>query len=156
MPSRRTSRSKRKLERNAGRKGTADEEEYLLKSITKLVGRFNTTQGTNFVPMHSFCFAEDLGILGEARQLLPHLAQFSPEHAAEGSALQVELAEFEQEFIDAVEEIWKKSSGEEEAAVQDSWALRMEEKAKERLVDPIERVVKPDPKGSEEWQMKYF
>lgn len=70
--------------------------------------------------------------------------------------MQVDLVEFEQEFIDAVEEIWKKSSGEEEAAVQDSWALRMEEKAKERLVDPIERVVKPDPKGSEEWQMKYF
>ncbi|KAJ7750119.1 pol II transcription elongation factor [Mycena maculata] len=134
--SKRTSRSKRKIERNAGRKGTADEEEYLLKSITKLVVRFNATQG-------------------DARQLLPHLIQFAPEHVAEASALQVELAEFEQEFVDAVEEIWKKSvASEEEPEMQDSWALRMEEKAKQRLVDPLERVVKPDPKGSEEWRMK--
>jgi len=29
----------------SGRKGTADEEEYLLKSVTKLVGRFDTLQG---------------------------------------------------------------------------------------------------------------
>ena len=45
--SRRSSRSKRKLERKvgSGRKGTVDEEEYLLKSVAKLVGRFNTTQG---------------------------------------------------------------------------------------------------------------
>lgn len=32
----------------SGRKGTVDEEEYLLKSITKLVARFNTTQGAYF------------------------------------------------------------------------------------------------------------
>ncbi|KAJ7478610.1 pol II transcription elongation factor [Mycena galericulata] len=133
--SRRTSRSKRKMERKTGAKGTADEEEYLLKSITKLVGRFKATQG-------------------DARHLLPHLAQFTPEHAAEGAALQAELAEFEQEFIDAVDEIWKKTiAGEEEIPVQDSWAQRMEEKAKQRQVDPIERVSKPDPKGSEEWRM---
>lgn len=29
----------------SGRKGTVDEEEYLLKSVTKLVVRFNATQG---------------------------------------------------------------------------------------------------------------
>ncbi|KAF7362473.1 polymerase II transcription elongation factor [Mycena venus] len=133
--SKRTSRSKRKIERNAGRKGTADEEEYLLKSVTKLVGRFTTTQG-------------------DARQLLPHLSQFTPEHDAEGVALQAELAEFEQEFVDAVEEIWKKSA--EEVGVQDSWAQRMEDKAKERQIDPIDRVAKPDPKGNEEWRMKMF
>ncbi|KAJ7935380.1 pol II transcription elongation factor [Mycena leptocephala] len=133
--SKRTSKSKRKIERNAGRKGTADEEEYLLKSVTKLVGRFNATQG-------------------DARQLLPHLAQFTPEHEAEGFALQAELADFEKEFVEAVEEIWKKSG--EDAAPQDSWAQRMEDKARERQVDPIERVDKPDPKGTEEWKMKMF
>ena len=43
----RTSRSKRKMERkvSSGRKGTVDEEEYLLKSLTKLAGRLATTQG---------------------------------------------------------------------------------------------------------------
>lgn len=33
----------------SGRKGTVDEEEYLLRSITKLVGRFNTTQSWSFL-----------------------------------------------------------------------------------------------------------
>ncbi len=44
---RRTSRSKRKMERKvgSGRKGTVDEEEYLLKSVNKLVDRFNITLG---------------------------------------------------------------------------------------------------------------
>ncbi|KAJ6497417.1 pol II transcription elongation factor [Mycena sanguinolenta] len=134
--SKRTSRSKRKIERNAGRKGTVDEEEYLLKSVTKLVGRLNATQA-------------------DARQLLPHLCQFTSDHADEGIALQAEMAEFEQEFFEAVEEIWKKTVG-DETSVQDSWAQRMEDKAKERRIDPIERVAKPDPKGNEEWRMKMF
>jgi hypothetical protein len=30
----------------SGRKGTVDEEEYLLKSVTKLVDRFLMTQGS--------------------------------------------------------------------------------------------------------------
>ncbi|KAJ7799963.1 pol II transcription elongation factor [Mycena olivaceomarginata] len=134
--SKRSSRSKRKIERNAGRKGTADEEEYLLKSVTKLVGRFNATQG-------------------DARELLPHLSQFTPEHDDEGFSLQAEMAEFEQELSEAVEEIWKKSV-EEETSVQDSWAQRMEDKAKERQTDPIDRVAKPGIKGNEEWRMKMF
>lgn len=49
---RRSSRSKRKLERKvgSGRKGTVDEEEYLLKSVTKLTTRFDGTQGASQVP----------------------------------------------------------------------------------------------------------
>lgn len=31
----------------SGRKGTVDEEEYLLKSISKLVARWTVTQGTS-------------------------------------------------------------------------------------------------------------
>ena len=44
---RKSSRSKRKAERKigSGRKGTVDEEEYLLKSMTKLVDRFSGTRG---------------------------------------------------------------------------------------------------------------
>ncbi|KAJ7099343.1 pol II transcription elongation factor [Mycena belliarum] len=137
--SKRTSRSKRKIERKAGRKGTADEEEYLLLSVTKLVGRFAATQG-------------------DARQLLPHLAQFTPEHEVEGFALQAEFSEFEQELVDGVEEIWKKPIGEDESAAsgQDSWAQRMDNKAKQRLIDPLDRVAKPNAKGNEEWRMKMF
>ncbi|KAK7057777.1 polymerase II transcription elongation factor [Favolaschia claudopus] len=135
--SKRSSRSKRKIERNAGRKGTVDEEEYLLKSVTKLVGKFQTTQA-------------------DARQLLPHLSQFTPEHEAEGRSLQAELAEFEQEFVEAVDEIWTKTAADESAQLSSSWAQRMEDKAKERQIDPIERVVKPDVKGNEEWRMNMF
>jgi elongator complex protein 1 len=45
----RSSRSKRKQERKvgSGRKGTVDEEEYLLKSLTKLASRLATAQGTS-------------------------------------------------------------------------------------------------------------
>lgn len=48
--SKRSSRSKRKMERKvrSGRKGTVDEEEYLLKSVGKLVERFKNTQGPVF------------------------------------------------------------------------------------------------------------
>jgi elongator complex protein 1 len=48
----RSSRSKRKMERKvgSGRKGTVDEEEYLLKSLTKLASRLVTAQGN--VPRH--------------------------------------------------------------------------------------------------------
>jgi elongator complex protein 1 len=46
---RRTSRSKRKLERKAGRKGTVDEEEYLLHSINKVVDKFNIALGMDDV-----------------------------------------------------------------------------------------------------------
>lgn len=56
--SRRTSRSKRKMERKvgSGRKGTIDEEEYLLKSIGKLVPRFDTVQGELHLIAHSSFF----------------------------------------------------------------------------------------------------
>ncbi|THG94806.1 hypothetical protein EW026_g6730, partial [Hermanssonia centrifuga] len=63
-------RSKRKMERKvgSGRKGTVDEE-YSLRSVTKLVTRFNATQA-------------------EAMNLLPHLFQFAEEHREEGRDLQ--------------------------------------------------------------------
>lgn len=44
---RRNSKTKRKMERKigSGRKGTVDEEEYLLRAVTKLVVRWGTVQG---------------------------------------------------------------------------------------------------------------
>lgn len=47
----RTSRSKRKAERKvgSGRKGTVDEEEYLFKSVGKLVVRFGNTMSMFYV-----------------------------------------------------------------------------------------------------------
>ena len=53
---RRSSKTKRKMERKigSGRKGTVDEEEYLLKSITKLVVRWTATQRK--MPISGLCW----------------------------------------------------------------------------------------------------
>ncbi|KAF5365923.1 hypothetical protein D9758_006686 [Tetrapyrgos nigripes] len=142
--SKRSSRSKRKLERKigSGRKGTVDEEEYLLKSVSKLVGRFSVTRT-------------------EGSRLLPHLLQFTPEHRTEGLAMQQELADFETELSAAVEEIWAvpadRSGSASEAAPLDSWAARMEEAEKNRRINPIERVQKPELSADREsWKLKLF
>jgi len=87
--SRQSSRSRRKAERKvgSGRKGTVDEEEYLLQSIVKMCVRLATIQG-------------------EAGKLLPHMLQFRDEHQKEGKALQEELVAFQKELSKAVEEVW--------------------------------------------------
>jgi len=87
--SRQSSRSRRKAERKvgSGRKGTVDEEEYLLQSIVKMCARLATIQG-------------------EAGKLLPHMLQFTDEHREEGKALQVEMVGFQEDLSRAIEEVW--------------------------------------------------
>ncbi|KAL6305119.1 IkappaB kinase complex IKAP component [Sparassis latifolia] len=139
--SKRSSRSKRKMERKvgSGRKGTVDEEEYLLKSVTKLVGRFNTVQV-------------------DAANVLPHLFQFTEEHRAEGMALRKEVADFEKELKAAVDEIWARPPGPEDTgeggdgAPGDTWASRMQEHERQRQTDPLEKVAKPDL-AKQEWTL---
>ncbi|KAF9075492.1 IkappaB kinase complex IKAP component [Rhodocollybia butyracea] len=140
----RSSRSKRKMERKvgSGRKGTVDEEEYLLRSITKLVGRFSGTRG-------------------ESKRLLPHLLKFTSEHREEGMAMQKELEKFESELNAAVEEIWTipmSIDGDGDGQTQplaDSWAARMEEVHKQRRINPVERVAKPQTDGEAgDWKMR--
>ncbi|THV06651.1 pol II transcription elongation factor [Dendrothele bispora CBS 962.96] len=146
--SKRSSRSKRKMERKvgSGRKGTVDEEEYLLKSVSKLVGRFSATRD-------------------EGSKLLPHLLQFTPEHRDEGLAMQRELADFETELKAAVEEIWAVTpplgdgsiNSTENAPTRDSWAARMEEAEKNRRINPVERVPKPEMSGDRgDWKLRLF
>ncbi|KAF8554834.1 pol II transcription elongation factor [Imleria badia] len=132
--SKRSSKTKRKMERKvgSGRKGTVDEEEYLLKSISKLGARWTVTQG-------------------EVRKLLPHLLQFSKAHRVEGEALQQAFSAFDTELREAIDEIWKKPMVEQEQPV-DSWATRMQEKERDRLMDPVERVQKPEM-GVVEWEL---
>ncbi|KAF8845970.1 pol II transcription elongation factor [Paxillus ammoniavirescens] len=134
--SKRSSKTKRKMERKvgSGRKGTVDEEEYLLKSMSKVVTRCAATQA-------------------EVKKLLPHLLQLSKEHRAEGIALQREFSAFEQELREAIEDIWKKPGSTEEPGPVDSWVTRMQEKEKERLIDPIERVPRPEVEAVE-WGLK--
>ncbi|KAG9312245.1 IKI3 family-domain-containing protein [Chiua virens] len=132
--SKRSSKTKRKMERKvgSGRKGTVDEEEYLLRSISKLVARWTLTQS-------------------EVKKLLPHLLHFSNAHRTEGQSLQQEVSAFDTELRTVIDEIWKKPGIEQEQSM-DSWAARMQEKEKERLIDPNERVSKPEM-GIVEWEL---
>ena len=86
---------------------------------------------------------------------MPHLLVFTDEHRVKGRALQDDFGRFEAELKDALEKIWDKQSGEDGAPALDTWASRMEEKERERRIDPIERVVKPGF-AEEEWRIKLF
>lgn len=61
-----SSKTKRKMERKvgSGKKGTVDEEEYLLKSVTKLTVRFTTTRSK--FPSH-FLFDAKIDLLVQVK-----------------------------------------------------------------------------------------
>lgn len=86
----------------------------------------------------------ELSTPGEVETLLPHLIHFTKAHRAEGLALQVVLNQFGIELRDAVEQAWKKPLESAGDTGMDSWATRMQEKEKERMINPIERVDKPE------------
>ncbi|KIK18014.1 hypothetical protein PISMIDRAFT_30603 [Pisolithus microcarpus 441] len=129
--SKRSSKTKRKMERKvgSGRKGTVDEEEYILKSVTKLVARCSVMQA-------------------DVKKLLPHLLHFSELHRSEACIAQRDMELFEKELRDSVEEIWRSPSTAENPA-PDSWTNRMSAKEKEQLMDPRERVPKPVVEGGD-------
>ncbi|KAF8911562.1 IkappaB kinase complex IKAP component [Gymnopilus junonius] len=136
----RTSRSKRKMERKvgSGRKGTVDEEEYLLRSVSKLVDRFVVTQG-------------------EARALLPHLFRFSESHREEGLELQREVSDFEVELKAALDDIWARPPAEDDGeAIPDGWAARMAEREKNKVINPLDKVPKPGIAQAKDWRMNLF
>ncbi|KAI0264133.1 IKI3 family-domain-containing protein [Gloeopeniophorella convolvens] len=138
----RSSRSKRKMERKvgSGRKGTVDEEEYLLKSLTKLAARLAATQD-------------------EAAALVPHLLQFTPTHRASARELQNEVATFAHEVAEAFSEAWPAvvetdaDPGELEAPPADSWATRMAERERDRD-RAVKAITKPELRLGEAWRTR--
>ena len=139
----------------SGRKGTVDEEEYLLKSITKLVARFNSTQGI-YVCSYTQHDSYVVFSTADAANLLPHLLQFTEEHKREARALQSELESFEEEVRVAVEEIWTKPVSNGDATTEvtpDGWAARMLEHERQRQVDPLDKVTKPEL-AKQEWRLR--
>lgn len=163
----RSSRSKRKMERKvgSGRKGTVDEEEYLLKSLVKLAGRLITAQGAcpNF-----FLFPPKGGtgsvemrchgsvLLDETAALVPHLLRFTSSHRTAARELQNEAAAFSHEMAEAFDEVWPSSTEDAgtaaEAAAEppDSWAARMVEREKEREL-AIKAIMKPELRTASSW-----
>ncbi|KAG2015494.1 pol II transcription elongation factor [Coprinopsis cinerea AmutBmut pab1-1] len=138
--SKQTSRSKRKAERkvSSGRKGTVDEEEYILKSLTKLTARFASSRD-------------------DARRLLPHLFQFSEEHRSEGLDLQLDVSSFEKELTEAIDEVWTKTEEDGSTPAADTWASRMAEVERNRQFNPIDRVSKPELGGrNDKWQIDLY
>ncbi|KAG9023743.1 hypothetical protein FS842_005649 [Serendipita sp. 407] len=87
--SKRTSRSKRKLDMKnaAGRRGTVEEESYILASWVKLVSRLS-------------------GLQNEAGKLFRNIRFFEEEHILEGKKLQVFLLEFEESLKTVIDEVW--------------------------------------------------
>ncbi|KAG1716214.1 hypothetical protein ID866_954 [Astraeus odoratus] len=133
-----SSKTKRKMERKAGsgRRGTVGEEEYLLRSVTKLAARSAATQA-------------------DVKKLLPHLLHFSEQHRSEGRALQQDMESLDKELRDAIDEIWTKSTSTDRLAPSDSWTSRMLDREKEQLIDPVQRVPKPEMEISD-WGIRFF
>ncbi|KAH9022450.1 IkappaB kinase complex IKAP component [Lactarius hengduanensis] len=135
----RSSRSKRKMERKvgSGRKGTVDEEEYLLKSLTKLAGKLSEAQD-------------------EAAALVPHLLRFTPVHRTAARELQNEVAAFSREIAEAFDEAWPAPTEDTETTAEpaaDSWAARMAEREKERE-RAIKAITKPELRAPESWRTR--
>ena len=148
----------------SGRKGTVDEEEYLLRSVNKLVDRFNSTLGRTNIFLFlarsmilTYCFHQ-----GETRGLLPHLFQFTEKHREEGLEMQREVAEFETELKGALDEIWAQPSDEGDAetsldVVTGGWAERMAEKAKSVKINPLDRVEKREiSHADKDWRVPLY
>lgn len=97
---------------------------------------------------------------GEARNLLPHLFQITPDHRREGQELQKEINDFEAEFRVAVEDIWARpvttTDGDAEVPAPDTWLTRMEEAEKKKQINPIDMVPKPDLSQGKGWRMNLF
>jgi elongator complex protein 1 len=79
--------------------------------------------------------------------------------------LQNDVASFEKELGDAIAEIWTKPQedlvGAEEGAAAappppDTWVSRMDELEKNRRVNAIERVPKPEMRRNDEWKMRLY
>ena len=153
----RTSRSKRKMERKvgSGRKGTVDEEEYLLKSLTKLAGKLSETQGACLL-FPKLEHEDKRMCTDEATALVPHLLRLTPVHRTAARELQKEVAVFSREIAESFDEVWPAPSEDIETVTEpnvDSWAARMAEREKERE-RAVKAIVKPELRAPETWRTR--
>lgn len=85
---------------------------------------------------------------------MPHLLQFTAKHREEGLGLQNEVEAFEAELKECVEEIWTRPVEESDASVPDGWASRMAEVERGRVVNPLDKIAKPDLFQGKDWRVK--
>jgi elongator complex protein 1 len=84
---------------------------------------------------------------------LPHLLQFTSEHREEALGLQNEVDAFEVELKECIEEIWTPPVEVDDAGIPDGWARRMAEVEKNKAVNPLEKVAKPDFSQGKDWRI---
>lgn len=85
---------------------------------------------------------------------MPHLLEFTDEHREEAEGLQDELDSFAKELAMALEEVWARPADAEEGETSlEGWAARMQEYQKQRMVDPLLKVPRPDL-AKYEWNKK--
>lgn len=72
------------------------------------------------------------------------------EHREEGLRLQNEVEAFEVELKECIEEIWTRPV---EVDVSDGWAAKMAEVERNKAVNPLDKVAKPDLFQGKDWRM---
>ncbi|KAG8883867.1 hypothetical protein FRB97_005705 [Tulasnella sp. 331] len=82
-----SAKSRQKAARKKGRKGTVEEESYIMESIAKMPSRLDDVKA-------------------QSGKLLPYLAAFTFEHQTEGKALQKQVLGAEETLASAIEEAW--------------------------------------------------
>ena len=93
----------------------------------------------------------------EASHLLPHLFQLSPEHREQGEVLQAEVDAFGKELAEDIEWIWKKEELDpDKEPAMDSWANRMAEAERQRLINPSDKIAKPFMDEKKDWRIGLF
>lgn len=70
--------------------------------------------------------------------------------------MQAELSGFEDELGKALEEVWTKPPTDEDVPPVDSWAARMEETERNKIVNPIDKVPKPELPRAENWRITLY
>ena len=66
------------------------------------------------------------------------------------------MSEFEAKFIAAVDEIWTPANPPVPEDPEQELLRAMAMEAQAKPSDPLEKVSKPDPKGTDEWRMRLF
>ncbi|KAJ2918056.1 hypothetical protein MD484_g2395, partial [Candolleomyces efflorescens] len=95
----------------------------------------------------------------EVRSLLPHLYQFDGEYREEGLSLQADVTDFEKEMKEAIEEVWTRSpegADPSTATAEDTWASRMAEVERNKHINPLDKVSKPDVIRGEKWKINLY
>ncbi|ELU39450.1 pol II transcription elongation factor [Rhizoctonia solani AG-1 IA] len=101
-------KSSKKAARKAGRKGTANEEEYILASLVKLNQRLEHIESTlGFIyKYHIYSVLTTTDLPEEASQLIPNMTKISDEHRTLGRKLREDITRFEEQLSTIIEREW--------------------------------------------------